>query len=85
VAQQRHKIIHNRVALGGEESVSGDTSGKGPPDQPGEPTHRTYIIGDDGVVLCRKTPATVTDNEVIQVATARRCSVTVGVCRVIAM
>ena len=39
VAQERHKIIHNRVALAGEESVSGVTGGSGPPDQPGEPTH----------------------------------------------
>src|SRR6516165_2380669 len=28
-AQQRHKIIHNRVALAGEESVSGVTRGSG--------------------------------------------------------
>jgi len=39
VAQQRHKITHNRVALGGQESVSGVTGGGGPRDQPGEPTH----------------------------------------------
>jgi len=37
--EQRHKIIHNRVALGGEESVSGVTGGSGPSSQPGEPTH----------------------------------------------
>jgi hypothetical protein len=37
--EQRHKIIHNRVALGGEESVSVVTGGSGPPSQPGEPTH----------------------------------------------
>jgi hypothetical protein len=39
VAQQRYKIIHNGVALGGEESVSGVTGGSGPSSQPGEPTH----------------------------------------------
>src|SRR6516165_3191852 len=38
-AQQRHKIIHNGVALAGEESVSGATGGSGPRDQSGEPTH----------------------------------------------
>jgi DNA invertase Pin-like site-specific DNA recombinase len=37
--EQRHKIIHNGVALGGEESVSGVTGGSGPSSQPGEPTH----------------------------------------------
>src|SRR5215813_12828311 len=37
--EQRHKIIHNRVALGGEESVSGVAGGSGPSSQPGEPTH----------------------------------------------
>ena len=39
VAQQRHKIIPNRVALVSGESMSGVTGGSGPPDQPGEPTH----------------------------------------------
>src|SRR5262249_57080112 len=37
--EQRHKIIHNRVALGGEESVSGVSGGSGPSSQPGEPIH----------------------------------------------
>src|SRR6516164_3806123 len=36
--EQRHKIIHNRVALGGEESVSGVTGGSGP----SGPTRRTH-------------------------------------------
>ena len=36
---KRHKIIHNGVALGGEESVSGIVGGRGSPDQSGEPTH----------------------------------------------
>ena len=39
VAEQRNKIIHNGVALGREESVSGATGGSRPPDHPGEPTH----------------------------------------------
>jgi hypothetical protein len=37
-AQQRHKIIHNRLALVGEESVSGVTRGSGRGGKPGEPT-----------------------------------------------
>src|SRR5215471_14680197 len=65
VAQERHKITHNRVALVGEESVSGVTGGSGPRDQPGEPTMRTYIIGNDGVALCRKAPAKVSDGEIV--------------------
>ena len=53
------------MALGGEESVSGATGGSRPPDQPGEPTMRTYIIGNDGIVLCRKVPAKVGDGEIV--------------------
>src|SRR5262249_4362145 len=62
---QRHKIIHNGVALGREESVSGATGGSRPPDQPGEPTMRSYIIGNDGIVPCRKAPATVSEGEIV--------------------
>jgi hypothetical protein len=65
VAQQRHKIVANRVALVGEESVSGVTAGSGPRDQSGEPTMRTYIIGNDGIALCHKTPAKVRDGEIV--------------------
>jgi hypothetical protein len=39
VAQRRQKIIHNRLALVGEESVSGVTRGNGRGSKPGEPTH----------------------------------------------
>jgi hypothetical protein len=38
-AQQRQKVIRNRVALAGEESVSGLTRGSGRGSKPGEPTH----------------------------------------------
>jgi hypothetical protein len=65
VAQQRHKIIHNRVALGGEESVSGVTGGNRPRDHQENPPMRTYIIGNDGIALCRETPATVSDGEIV--------------------
>jgi hypothetical protein len=39
VAQQRHKIIRNGVALAGEESVSVGRRWQPPPGPPGEPTH----------------------------------------------
>src|SRR5215472_15013107 len=39
VAQQRHKIIRNGVALAGEESVSVGHQRHPPPDPSGEPTH----------------------------------------------
>src|SRR6266404_6681270 len=38
VPQQRHKIVQNRLALVGEESVSGVTA-EPPPGQTGTPTH----------------------------------------------
>jgi hypothetical protein len=65
VAQQRHKIIHNGVALAGEESVSGATGGSAPPDNQENPPMRTYIIGNEGIALCRKAPATVSDGEIV--------------------
>src|SRR5215470_17878605 len=39
VAQQRHKIIRNGVALAGEESVSVGHRRHSPPGRSGEPTH----------------------------------------------
>src|ERR1700730_4798967 len=62
-AQQRHNIIRNRVALVGEESVSGVTA-ELPPGQSGAPTMRIYIIGNDGITRCREAPATVNDGEI---------------------
>src|SRR6516164_5305131 len=63
--EQRHKIIHNRVALGGEESVSGVTGGSGRRANQENPPMRTYIIGSDGIALCRETPAAVNDGEMV--------------------
>jgi hypothetical protein len=54
-AQQRHEIIPNRLALAVEESVSGVT-GAPAPGQSGDPPMRIYIIGNDGVTLCREPP-----------------------------
>ena len=39
LAEQRHDIIRKRVALAGEESVSGVTRRQRPRGQPGEPSH----------------------------------------------
>ena len=64
LAQQRHKIIDNRVALVGEESVSGVTRGSGRGITQENPPMRIYIIGNDGITLCREASATVNDGEI---------------------
>ena len=61
--QQRHKIVQNRLALVGEESVSGGTA-EPPPGQTGILIMRIYIIGSDGIALSRKPPATLNDGEI---------------------
>jgi hypothetical protein len=63
-AQQRHKIIRNGVALVGEESVSGVTGGTRRRMTEENLPMRTYIIGNDGITLCREAPATVDEGEV---------------------
>ena len=63
-AQQRHKIIRNGVALVGEESVSGLTRGSRRGINQENPPMRIYIIGNDGITLCREALATVNDGEV---------------------
>src|SRR6201997_3840831 len=62
-AQQRHKIIRNRVALLGGKSVSVVTVGTGPTPT-GDPPMRVYIIGNDGITLCREPPAAVNEGEI---------------------
>ena len=64
-AQQCHKIIQNRLALVGEESVSVGHPRQWPlgPNQE-TPPMRIYIIGNDGITLCREAPASVTDGEI---------------------
>jgi hypothetical protein len=64
VAEQRHKIIRKRVALRRNESVSVVTVGTGPA-QTGDPTMRIYIIGNDGITLCREPPSTVNEGEFV--------------------
>jgi len=52
------------VALGGEESVSGVTGGTAAGSNPETPTMRIYIIGNDGITLCREPPAAINDGEI---------------------
>jgi hypothetical protein len=63
-AQQRHKIIRKRVALLGNESVSVVTVGIGPT-QSGDHPMRVYIIGNDGIILCRQPPEAVNEGEIV--------------------
>src|SRR5215469_15621334 len=63
-AQQRHKIIRNGVALVGEESVSGLTRGSRRGINQENPPMRIYIIGNDGIMLCREAPVTVNEGEI---------------------
>src|SRR5438477_803236 len=63
-AQQRHKIIRNGVALVGKESVSGSPAATGRGISQENPPMRIYIIGNDGITLCREAPATMVEDEV---------------------
>jgi hypothetical protein len=49
--------------LTAEESVSG-VAGATAQGQSGDPPMRIYIIGNDGITLCREPPATVNKGEV---------------------
>jgi hypothetical protein len=64
MAVQRHKIIRKRVALRRDESVSVVTVGNGPAKQE-TPPMRIYIIGNDGIILCREPPTAVNEGEVV--------------------
>src|SRR5690348_2863230 len=63
-AQQRHKIIRNGVALLGKESVSGSPAATGRGISQENPPMRIYVIGNDGITLCREPLATVTGGEI---------------------
>jgi hypothetical protein len=65
LAQQRHRIIPIRLALVGEESVCGVTRGSGRRVNQENPLMRTYIIGNDGLTLCREAPGTVSEGEIV--------------------
>src|SRR5437762_3965746 len=62
--QQRHKIIRNGVALFGQESVSGSPAATGRGISQENPPMRIYMIGNDGITLCREPLATVTEGEI---------------------
>src|SRR6202035_1693783 len=62
-AQQRHKIIGKGLALVGEESVSGSRRNRRRVNQE-HPLMRVYIIGNDGITLCRTAPAAVNNGEI---------------------
>src|SRR5438477_9747729 len=63
-AQQRHKIIRNEVALVGKESVSGSPAATGRGISQENPPMRIYMIGNDGITLCREPLARVTEGEI---------------------
>ena len=48
----------------GEESVSGVTGGNGRRVNQENPPMRIYIIGNDGITLCREPPAAVNEGEI---------------------
>ena len=48
----------------GEESVSGVTGGTRRRTTEEDPPMRIYIIGNDGITLCREAPATVNQDEI---------------------
>jgi hypothetical protein len=61
---QSRKIIQNRLALLGEESVCVGHRRHPPPGQIRRTHMRIYIIGNDGITLCREAPAAVNDGEI---------------------
>src|ERR1700692_1954917 len=83
-ADQRHKIIGKGVALVGEESVSGVTA-EPPPGQSGAPLMRVYIIGNDGITLCRTAPATVNDGEIAVASNEELRAAPLGAKRLLAL
>ena len=61
----RHKIIANRLAFLGEESVSvGHRRHRGRANQENPPM-RIYIIGNDGIALCRGALTAVDEGEIV--------------------
>src|SRR6201988_235933 len=62
--RQRHKIIRNGVALPGHESVSGSPAATGRGISQENPPMRIYMIGNDGITLCREPLATVSEGEI---------------------
>jgi hypothetical protein len=65
VAEQRHKIIRKRVALRRDESVSVVVRRHWAGAKQETPPMRIYIIGNDGITLCREPPAAVNEGEIV--------------------
>jgi len=63
MAQQRHTIIHKRLALAAKQSVSGSPAQRRRFTQEDLPM-RIYIIGNDGITLCREPPTTIDKGEI---------------------
>jgi hypothetical protein len=63
VARQRHKIIRKRLALAAKQSVSGSPAQRRRFTQE-DLLMRIYIIGNDGITLCREPPATIDTGEI---------------------
>src|SRR5262245_30725551 len=57
-------LIQKRLALVGEESVSGVTGGTATGANQEHQPMRIYIIGNDGITLCREMPAAVSEGEI---------------------
>src|SRR5712672_729564 len=68
MAQQRHKIIRKRVALRRDKSVRSPSALRRR-NQETQPM-RTYIIGNDGITLCREPPAAVSEGEIAVASSA---------------
>ena len=58
------RLTQNRLALAGKESVSVGHRRQRLPGNQENPPMRIYIIGNDGITLCREAPASVTDGEI---------------------
>ena len=64
-ARQRQKIIHNQSGFGRRREREWATGGSGSQDQQENPPMRIYLIGNDGIALCREAPAAVNDGEIV--------------------
>src|SRR5262249_53861515 len=63
------RLTQNRLAVVGKESVSVGHRRQQPPGPNQEnPPMRICVIGNDGITLCRETPATVNEGEIAVVS-----------------
>ena len=64
MTKQRNGIIQKRVAWSRNGAGVGVTSGDAAAEQE-NPSMRMYIIGNDGITLCREPPAIVDDGKIV--------------------